>query len=269
MSNILLPDDIDFAAYLHATDANHKVVSGHSFAADVERLIECPDRITGDCMPWKSTYPRFRFRQSEVTVWTGYNGHGKSYALGMVCASLVSQRSKVCIASFEMPARRTLYRLIRQAAGRDTLDAEFARGYLANVKEHLWLYDHLGQTTPEKLLAVIRYCSDKKGIKHFVIDSLLTCGLPEDGNGALTAQKQFIGDLCVIARDTGIHIHLVAHARVHDLSVLDLEKNAAGRMAVTRIELSPEDFGKPLMLAPKIAQGIVSLPWLADTRRDS
>ena len=76
MSNILLPDDIDFAAYLHATDANHKVVSGHSFAADVERLIECPDRITGDCMPWKSTYPRFRFRQSEVTVWTGYNGHG-------------------------------------------------------------------------------------------------------------------------------------------------------------------------------------------------
>ena len=213
MSNILLPDDIDFAAYLHATDANHKVVSGHSFAADVERLIECPDRITGDCMPWKSTYPRFRFRQAEVTVWTGYNGHGKSYALGMVCASLVSQRSKVCIASFEMPARRTLYRLIRQAAGHDTLDAEFARGYLANVKEHLWLYDHLGQTTPEKLLAVIRYCSDKKGIQHFVIDSLLTCGLPEDGNGALTAQKQFIGDLCVIARDTGIHIHLVAHAR--------------------------------------------------------
>jgi hypothetical protein len=120
----------------------------------------------------------------------------------MVCAGLVAQRAKVCIASFEMPARRTLYRMLRQVSGRDALNAEFARGYLATVKDHLWLYDHVGQTTPDKLLAVIRWSHDKKGIQHFVIDSFLTCGLPEDGNGALTAQKEFIGALCTIARDT-------------------------------------------------------------------
>ncbi len=193
MSNILMPDDIDFAAYMNLTDAGHKVVSGMAFADDVAELINRPDRVSGLCMPWPSTFAKFRFRESEVTVWTGFNGHGKSYALGMVCAGLVAQKTKVCIASFEMPARRTLYRLVRQVSGRDALTADFARGYLAVAKEHLWLYDHIGQTTPEKLLAVIRYCHDKKAIRHFVIDSFLTCGLPEDGNGAMTEQKQFIG----------------------------------------------------------------------------
>ncbi len=213
MSNILLPDDIDFAAYMHATDAGHKVVSGDAFADEVVALIDRPDRITGLRLPWPSTHNRFRFREAEVTVWTGYNGHGKSYALGMVCAALVAQESKVCIASFEMPARRTLYRIIRQVSGRQALDAAFARAYLATVKDHLWLYDHVGQTTPDKLHAVIRWAHDRKGIQHFVIDSFLTCGLPEDGNGALTAQKEFIGALCTIARDTGVHIHIVAHAK--------------------------------------------------------
>jgi twinkle protein len=230
VSNILMPDDIDFAAYMNLTDAGHKVVSGMAFADDVAELINRPDRVSGLCMPWPSTFAKFRFRESEVTVWTGFNGHGKSYALGMVCAGLVAQKTKVCIASFEMPARRTLYRLVRQVSGRDALTADFARGYLAVAKEHLWLYDHIGQTTPEKLLAVIRYCHDKKAIRHFVIDSFLTCGLPEDGNGAMTEQKQFIGALCNIARDTGVHIHLVAHAKKGQVD--DDEMKAPGKFSV-------------------------------------
>ena len=230
MSNILLPDDIDFSAYMQATDASHKVVSGAAFADDVVALIDRPDRICGLRLPWPSTHRGFRFREAEVTVWTGYNGHGKSYALGMVCAGLVAQRAKVCIASFEMPARRTLYRMLRQVSGRDALNAEFARGYLAMVRDHLWLYDHVGQTTPDKLLAVIRWSHDKKGIQHFVIDSFLTCGLPEDGNGALTAQKEFIGALCTIARDTGVHIHIVAHAKKG--STDDDEMRAPGKFNV-------------------------------------
>ena len=106
VSNILMPDDIDFAAYMNLTDAGHKVVSGMAFADDVAELINRPDRVSGLCMPWPSTFAKFRFRESEVTVWTGFNGHGKSYALGMVCAGLVAQKTKVCIASFEMPAPR-------------------------------------------------------------------------------------------------------------------------------------------------------------------
>lgn len=56
----------------------------------------------------------------------------------------------------------------------------------------------------------IRYCADQIKVQHFVIDSLMKCGLSEDDyNG----QKAFIDALTVIARDSGIHVHLVAHSR--------------------------------------------------------
>ena len=51
VSNILMPDDIDFAAYMNLTDAGHKVVSGMAFANDVAELINRPDRVSGLCMP--------------------------------------------------------------------------------------------------------------------------------------------------------------------------------------------------------------------------
>ena len=41
----------------------------------------------------------------------------------------------------------------------------------------------------------------------------MKCGIAEDGQGAMTAQKDYIDRLCQIAHDTGIHIHLVAHSR--------------------------------------------------------
>jgi twinkle protein len=54
--------------------------------------------------------------------------------------------------------------------------------------------------------------------------------LPEDGNGAMTEQKQFIGALCNIARDTGVHIHLVAHAKKGQVD--DDEMKAPGKFSV-------------------------------------
>jgi twinkle protein len=47
-------------------------------------------------------------------------------------------------------------------------------------------------------------------VTQFVIDSLMKCGINEDDyNG----QKRFIDQLCAAAKDTGCHIHLIAHSR--------------------------------------------------------
>ena len=47
-------------------------------------------------------------------------------------------------------------------------------------------------------------------ITHFVADSLLKFGYAEDD---YSGQKHFVDLLCAIARDTGVHIHLVHHSR--------------------------------------------------------
>ena len=60
------------------------------------------------------------------------------------------------------------------------------------------------------MLAVLRYCAEQIKADHFVIDSLMKCGIAEDD---YTGQKHFIDQLCAIGRDSGMHIHLVAHSR--------------------------------------------------------
>ena len=57
---------------------------------------------------------------------------------------------------------------------------------------------------------MVRYCAKERGITHFFVDSLMKCVSGEDDyNG----QKLFVDELTAIARDHGIHIHLVHHIR--------------------------------------------------------
>jgi twinkle protein len=57
---------------------------------------------------------------------------------------------------------------------------------------------------------VMGYAAAEKKCRHFVIDSFLKCGLPEDD---YNAQKHFVDRICTVARDTGMHVHLVCHSR--------------------------------------------------------
>ena len=55
-----------------------------------------------------------------------------------------------------------------------------------------------------------RYCAKELGIKHVFIDSLMKCVRGEDD---FNGQKDFVDELCSLARDNQIHIHLVHHIR--------------------------------------------------------
>lgn len=210
MTANLIRDDIDFGAYMASTEANHKLIPAGAYAEEVADYLEKGLQLTGARLPWRKTRDLIRFRPGEVTLWSGMNGHGKSLALGQAAAGFVCQRERVCIASFEMRPVVTLARMARQTIGCRQPD----RGAVLELHEiwssWLWLYDQQGQVHAEKILAVMRYASQELGVKHFILDSLMKCGMAEDD---YTAQKTFIDSLCTIARDTGMHIHLVAHSR--------------------------------------------------------
>lgn len=150
------------------------------------------------------------FRKDELTLWGGYNGHGKSQFLGQITLDLIADGAKVCIASLEMNKRRLLHRIFRQATGL----REPSNEYLAEIKafygDKLVLFDHVGSINQRQLLRDFKIAHKEYGCDVFVIDSLMKCGLLEDD---YNSQKRFIDMLCDFKATLGVQVHLVAHPR--------------------------------------------------------
>lgn len=213
MAEIFEADDIDFDFYMRESEAHEKVRSAGVFVEDVVDYFWSETRPVGATLPWSKTKDNLRFRPGEVTIWSGQNGHGKSLVLGQACMGFLAQGERVCIASFEMRPVITLARICRQALGCSKPDPDDIRGFHTATDNALYLYDQQGSVKPDQVLAVARFSADKLNVKHFVVDSFMKCGIPEDGPNAFNAQKAFLDSLCSVAKDTGLHIHLVAHSR--------------------------------------------------------
>lgn len=209
MANFL-EDDVDFAAYMDLTEHDQRVIGAGQYAEDVVSYFWDEKVERGQVLPWEKTIGTIAFRPGEVTLWAGYNGHGKSLALGQFCVGLVTQAKNMCIASLEMKPVITLARMCRQAAGTSKPDPDFIRMFHQTTDYCMWFYDQQGTVSADKMIGVMRYAAEVKGCHHFILDSLLKCGIGEDD---YTAQKMFVDRICTVARDTGMHIHFVAHSR--------------------------------------------------------
>jgi twinkle protein len=155
----------------------------------------------------------FEFRRGELTVWTGYNGHGKSLMLSQVLLGLMQQGERVMVFSGEMTPERQLKRCVKQAAGLDRPTMRYIDAIGAWLHDKLWFFNVVGSAGIDRLLTVFLYGSKRYGMRHFVIDSLMMTDVPEDGPGSMTAQKEAVRKLCDFARRNGVHVHLVAHPR--------------------------------------------------------
>jgi twinkle protein len=218
--HIIKSENIDFDKYYKNTDLSAQVKSATSWLDEIYQNYVDPEKTDDAVMPWEKTHQDVKFRLGEVTVYAGSNGGGKSLVTGQIALGLIKQNLKVCIASYEMKPVTTIIRMLRQFAGENinmplTHDKEgYIRGLLGRftnfIDENLYLYDQQGSTTPQKTIAMARYCAVELGIKHIFIDSLMKCVVAED---SLNEQKSFVDELCALARDHHVHIHLVHHIR--------------------------------------------------------
>ena len=160
--------------------------------------------------PWLKTKDKLLFRPAEASIWTGINGHGKSELLGQIIVDGIRQGERACIASMEMPARRTLYRMVRQASALERPSESFINTTIDWLAESLWLFDVVGTAKTERLIDVFTYARHRYNVTQFVVDSLAKCGMAEDD---YNAQKLFVERLVDFAHEHNAHVHLVAHAR--------------------------------------------------------
>lgn len=162
-----------------------------------------------DLLPWEHA-GKVGFRAGEVTLWQGINGHGKSALTTQAMLWWALQGRKSCIASFEMLPKRTIDRMLLQANGSPNPSLDFSWDFFAALKGKVFIYDRRDRVDVDALYRVIRYCVTEKGVSHFLIDSLMKCVKGEDDyNG----QKDFMSDLCTMARELMAHIHVVHHVR--------------------------------------------------------
>lgn len=205
----LIPDDIDFESYIDQEE-RAKVKSAADFMHEVIDRYHSPIKYHGLTLPWNKTHENVRIRHGEVTLWPGINGHGKSMVVGQVAMHMMANNEKFCIASFEMKPVATLARMCRQSLGAESPTVEYIKRFHEWSDGKLWMYDQQGTIQSSRVIGLIHYCSKQLGVTQFVIDSLMKCGINEDDyNG----QKRFLDQLCAAAKDTGCHIHLIAHSR--------------------------------------------------------
>lgn len=218
LDHSLMPQ-VDYAKYYEQNqEDNAKVKRPVDFIDDIFARLNGVYKQRGTPLPWAKTHEQIRFRDGEVTMWSGYNGHKKSMVLGYVSLGFIRSEQKVCVISLEMPPAETFVRMFFQATGR----AENERGaddidnFFLMTDNQLWLYDHVGNVSADRIYGVLFYAAKELGVKHFIIDSLMKIIEGEQGEKVMNEQKNFVTKLCAIAIELNIHIHFVHHTKKPD-----------------------------------------------------
>lgn len=152
-------------------------------------------------------YDGFWFRPGEVTLWGGYAGAGKSTLLNYMKIHLMADQMPIFEASLEMKVETTLRRLATIYEGHK-LNETSARSFARGCGEYLIFADVVGSMKKDELMEMMWFAFRRYGCKHFMVDSLMRIEeLEED----YPSQGQFCNVLQNFAKETGVHVHLVAH----------------------------------------------------------
>lgn len=222
MSDLYIPDDIDFTVWERETQAKRNVKSAADWVDALLHKLHNPDRTPKVFLPWEKTHSLFHFRPGEVSLWSGQNGHGKTGLVCQIKLSLLGQEQKVCSASFEMMPTTLLEIMARMYVGSNPYSPEYQGdegvSALSEMYEEfrdwlrgrMWLYNQQGTVETANVLGMARYSAKELGCQHIVIDNLAKCVADEDD---FNGQKRFVDELCALARDCKVHVHLVHHTR--------------------------------------------------------
>lgn len=206
----LIPDTIDFRAWYESPSNGIKIRKAAEFSDDLEKSLFAPREFPRVVTGFEGMLGKFDLRESEMTVWAGPNGQGKSMVTTQVGLSLCEQNQRICIASIEMKPHKTLERMVCMAYGTNDPTPSQVREFMAWSDDRLWMYDHVGSVDPQEMIGAVRYAVMELGMQHFFVDNLQKCIANEDDyNG----QKAFSDKLFAIAKDNPAHIHLVHHTR--------------------------------------------------------
>jgi twinkle protein len=164
----------------------------------------------GYATPYGKLGDKLLFRSSEMTLWSGDSGAGKSQILSDCIVDWVRQGSRICLASLEMHPKQTLKRMCKQVVGVDRPTEKAITEALDWLDNGLLLYEKVGKSGVDSLLDIFSFARAKYGCDQFVIDSLMRLGIAGDD---YTGQEKAVFRIVDWTLTNRVHVHLVAHSR--------------------------------------------------------
>lgn len=155
---------------------------------------------------------KFQLRTSELTIWAGQNGSGKSALMNQMALSLLQQGQKVCLFSFEMSPETTLLHMIRCCLGRDPTTDDVCR-FFDWCEPLLWIYRAQGALEPGYAIDGVFYAADRLKCADCFVDNLMMLTSGGSSDSLMQSQKCVVQSLKEISTQTGARVHLVAHVR--------------------------------------------------------
>ncbi|CAB5207306.1 Archaeal primase DnaG/twinkle, TOPRIM domain, partial [uncultured Caudovirales phage] len=211
LMNGLSKEDIQFFID-DAKSLDPEELRPHSdFTMEAYEIIHpVPGKFLGYNLGWEKCEDHFLFKPSGLTMWTGYNGHGKTLFLGQVMLNMIRQGARVCVASMELYPAELMARTYLQTTAQQSPSLEFIKAVDTWLERNLFIFNLVGTGKIERLLEVFLYARRRYGVDVFIVDSLTTLNIAEDDyNG----QKELTEKLRDFKLQYNCHIHLVTHPR--------------------------------------------------------
>lgn len=206
----LISDSVDFEAYLAQTKHSREIFEKSAYKDSLDDYIDNAAARKGSFLPWDCNGDKIGIRHSEVSLWAGVNGHGKTLAIGQAVLGFIEQKEKVLVCSFEMSPEACLSSMLLQASCSNAMSKSDRLRFFKWKQDHLYMFEKRGRVTPTALLGACKYAADNLGVKHIVIDNLT---MVMDSEDDYNSQKQFILQLTELALDLKVHFHVVVHCR--------------------------------------------------------
>lgn len=176
----------------------------------IERFYPKPGSYQGMKTPWTSVNQAIKFNRSELVVWSGYSGSGKSQILGQISIQGMLQGERFVICSLEMPSEVTLERMAKQLTGESLPTKQRIKEVMDWLKDKCWMVHVVGKMKTERIMEVFKYAARRYDIHNFILDSLTKCNIREDD---YDAQKCFVDEICDFNYTYEATTHLVVHQR--------------------------------------------------------
>ena len=226
-------DEDRLRPYRKMTDAQRNIRSAGDpeFTQQVLDYYMSGEKLMGIELPFSEYKTRFRLKPEELTVLGGINGAGKSLLASQMILHAGEQGYKSLSISMEMSPKAQLGRMNRQASLQVEPTLNTIVDFAEWSKDKIYFYDQHGSVDPNTLVSIIRYAADNYGITLVLVDSLMTMSMAsDDWNG----QKSVVNALANCARNLGVHVILVAHAKKGEKVTDRLDKwSIAGSADIT------------------------------------
>jgi twinkle protein len=240
--NVILPDHKDANEALQAGKGEGYFLSAMAAAKpfkpdEIVTPSEMRESVLNELFPRDGILPGFwpetvgkkvGFRDGELTLWTGINGHGKTALLLQVAMEASAVGMRVAIASMETPAKKTLATAVKLAYPQgwkiSDMSEQHAVEILHSLSGFLWVFNVLGSIKQAKLFELMEYAVARFGVRFFIVDSLMKLDVGVDD---YQAQADAISRLKDFAVANSVHVHLVCHSRK-----LQGESDAPGKMDI-------------------------------------